>query len=185
MIQQQENCEMNFIKDSAKIPNTNCNFLDILLKPYYELPKDVSWSEPKMSSNKKLIGAKCASSCPENETVYIWSSDMSKGQKPLYTYAYSSILSYDFCPVSSNILIIYFYKEPSYYNCKNGLKICDLPLNENKMIKAICWTFSEKGRYFALGTGNDVLIWDIIEQKLLYSIPDLSPKKFIRDNYLV
>ena len=185
MIQRQENCEMNFIKDSAKIPNTNCNFLDILLKPYYELPKDVSWSEPKMSSNKNLIGAKCSSSSPENETVYIWSIDRSQGQKPLFTYTHSSILAYDFCPITSNILIIYFDKEPSYYNCKNGFKICDLPLNENKMIKAICWTFSEKGRYFALGTGNDFLIWDIIKQKLLYCFPDLSPKKFIRDNYLV
>lgn len=183
----ESNYAITFEKDEKIFPYNKCNFQDVVLKRFFELPQNVQWSEPKISRNKKLAAAKCQSNGNKNETYYIWSiNESAVADKPIYSYTHSSILTFDFSPSSTSFIIVYKGKPPVHYNAKSGHKICELQLPKGNSIKnALAWSFSPQGRFFALGTDEHFFVWDVLSSELKLSFKDTSPKKYLRNNILV
>ena len=183
-----ENYTISFEKDEKSFPYNQCQFQDIRLKRYHELPQRGTWSEPRFAMNRELIGAKFTPNNKDNETetVYIWSvDDENIGKKPLYEYTHSKILAYDFSPSSTSFVIVYKRKPPVHYNVKSGHKICDLETKNIQINSALAWCFSPQGRFFALATEDHFFVWDVLTSKLKFNFEESSPKKYIRNNILI
>ena len=179
------NCKLQ-LENDIEFPYKECKFQDIQLKKYFELPQDATWSQPRMALNRELVGAKCSLNNIEKDIVFIWSVDEDNlGNKPIYEYESSSILTFDFSPSSTSFIIVYKGKAPVHYNVKSGHKICELETKGETINTAIAWAFSPQGRFFALATENHFYVWDVLTSKLKIDFEEKSPMKYLRNNILI
>ena len=168
------NCKLQ-LENDIEFPYKECKFQDIQLKKYFELPQDATWSQPRMALNRELVGAKCSLNNIEKDIVFIWSVDEDNlGNKPIYEYESSSILTFDFSPSSTSFIIVYKGKAPVHYNVKSGHKICELETKGETINTAIAWAFSPQGRFFALATENHFYVWDVLTSMLKIDFEEKS-----------
>ena len=171
-------------------PYKECITENVLLKRHYELPANLSYSHPLISSNGQLIAVKAKSRSTQlNDYVFVWK--VSNPYKPLYSFNIPHRIScYDISPNSRSLIIVYHTHSPIHYSLESGNKIVELEqINEEgniiQDISSVCCSFSPKGKYFALTTTSTFTVWNTLKGEFIKNIFDNSPFKYLRGDLLV
>ena len=168
--------------------------LPILLKGHIELPQDLKFCYPKLSKEGKFVTAiGKAKNDNEPDWVYIWNAKRLDRKCSLKLKGMSKIQAIDFSPDENIFVIIYNDEPPTFTDYEKGTHLSQCKALNIKHKKVFSYSFSKKGKNFAIATDQYFVIYDVQTGKVINQIIDSSPIKvfrgrkiaFIDDNFKV
>ena len=166
--------------DEKVFPYANCKAQNVYLKYHEELPQDLKYEKPQLSPDEKYIGI--IGRGRDQDTLFIWfTSNLEK-----YKYKYQGqIACFDFAVNCTSFVIAYKKSPPKSYSLSSGKEIRTFESTGESEMNVISSSFSQKSRYYGLATTERFTVWDILKGKVVKTIIDNSPSKYIRKNLLV
>ena len=155
-----------------------CLYFPIILRSHDKFPKNVEWFCPRITPNGKYIGSICS-----NNSLYIWNSENGNLENSFSTK--EKMINFKFNPDNEHLILISENCNLKYLSIKKDYVLNHLE-NPNIIFNSIIsFSFSSQGRFFALCSDKGLFVWDIQNSKIHIFIDDLSPKKFLRNEYLI
>jgi WD40 repeat protein len=168
--------------------------LPILLKGHLELPQELKFCYPKLSKEGKFVTAiGKAKNDNEDDWVYIWNAKRLDKKYSLKLRGISKIQAVDFSPDENIFVIIYNGEPPTFTDYEKGTHLSQCEEINIKYNKILSYSFSKKGKNFAIATDQYFVIYEVQTGKVINKIIDSSPIKvfrgkkiaFIDDNFKV
>jgi len=155
--------------------------LPILLKGHIELPQDLKFCNPKLSKEGKFVTAiGKAKNDKEPDWVYIWNAKRLDRKYVLKLKGISKIQAVDFSPNENIFVIIYNDEPPTFTDYEKGTHLSQCKAVNKKHNKIFSYSFSKKGKHFAMATDQYFVIYDVQTGKIINQIIDDSPIKVFR-----
>jgi len=155
--------------------------LPILLKGHIELPQDLKFCCPKLSKEGKFVTAiGKAKNDNEPDWVYIWNAKRLDRKFSLKLKGISKIQAIDFSPDENIFVIIYNDVPPTFTDYDKGTHLSQCKEIDIKHNRVLSYSFSKKGKNFAIATDQYFVIYDVQSGKVINKIIDKSPIKVFR-----
>ena len=155
--------------------------LPILLKGHIELPQDLKFCCPKLSKEGKFVTAiGKAKNDNDPDWVYIWNAKRLDKKYSLKLKGISKIQAVDFSPNENIFVIIYNDEPPTFTDYEKGIHLSQCKKLNIKHNKVFSYSFSKKGKHFAIATDQYFVIYDVQSGKVINQIIDNSPIKVFR-----
>ena len=155
--------------------------LPILLKGHIELPQDLKFCCPKLSKEGKFVTAiGKAKNDNEPDWVYIWNAKRLDRKFSLKLKGISKIQAIDFSPDENIFVIIYNDVPPTFTDYDKGTHLSQCKEIDIKHNRVLSYSFSKKGKNFAIATDQYFVIYDVQSGKVINQIIDKSPIKVFR-----
>ena len=155
--------------------------LPILLKGHIELPQDLKFCCPKLSKEGKFVTAiGKAKNDNEPDWVYIWNAKRLDRKFSLKLKGISKIQAIDFSPDENIFVIIYNDVPPTFTDYDKGTHLSQCKELDIKHNRVLSYSFSKKGKNFAIATDQYFVIYDVQSGKVINQIIDKSPIKVFR-----
>ena len=168
-----------FIYDSVKK-------LPILLKGHPELPQDYKFACPKLSKEGKYLTAiGKANNEKDNDIIYIWDTKRLNRNKISEIKGLSKIFAVEFGPDENTLAIIYENVTPVFIDFKKGEEISRGQDKNISHTKIYSYSFSNKGKNFAIATDKDFVAYSIRTGKIKIKIISDSPIKIFRGDRVI
>ena len=155
--------------------------IPIVLKGHIELPQDYTFSYPKLSKEGKYLTA-IGKSKNEKEVdiVYIWNTKFLHKKSVLKLKGISKIEVVEFTSDEKIFVIVYKDKPPVFFNFEKGEEVSKCEDIKSNYTKILSYSFSNKGKNFALATDKDFVVYNIKTGKRIRQIISESPIKVYR-----
>ena len=176
-----EEYEINIETEDQTFPYSTCVVQNVFLKKHYELPQNLTFISPKQSPNEKYVGI--IGKGTNSDTLFIWSKE--NLNKPKLIIKGAPINCYEFANNELSVVIIYKTEDPVHYSLSQGKLICKFEHSSITAHRSLGSSFTAKSRYFALASEAGLIVWDVLNGKMIKSINDNSPSKFLRKNLLI
>ena len=155
--------------------------LPILLKGHIELPQDLQFCYPKLSKEGKFVTAiGKAKNDKDPDWVYIWNAKGLHRNCSLKLKGISKIQAVDFSPDENVFVIIYKDEPPTFTDYEKGTSLSQCKKVNIKHNNILSYSFSKKGKNFAMATDQYFVIYEVKTGKIINQINDDSPIKVFR-----
>jgi WD40 repeat protein len=155
--------------------------IPIILKGHIELPQDYKFTSPRLSKEGKYLTAIGKSKNEKDaDIVHIWNARYLNRNSVLKLKGISKIEVVDFTPDEKTFVIVYKDKPPIFFDFDKGEEVSkceDIKINYTKIIS---YSFSNKGKHFALATDKYFVVYNIKTGKRKRQIISDSPIKVYR-----
>ena len=168
--------------------------LPILLKGHVDLPQDYTFTSPKLSKEGKYLTAIGRSKNEKDpDILYIWNAKYLNKKRILELKGISKIEVVDFAPDENTFVIVYKDKPPVFFDFNKGEEISKCQDKSIKHTKIFAYSFSNKGKNFAIASDKDFVAYNVKTGKIKRQIISDAPIKvfrgkravFIDENYKV
>jgi len=173
--------EVNLKTNQETFKYNSVQKLPILLKGHIELPQDYKFTSPKLSKKGKYLTAIGKSNNEKDpDIVYIWNAKHLDKKSVLKLKGISKIEIVEFSPDENIFVIVYKDEPPVFFDFKKGEELSKCQNKKPEHTKIFSYSFSNKGKNFALATDKDFIAYNVKTGKIKRQIISDSPIKVFR-----
>lgn len=118
----------------------------------------------------------------ENDIIYIWNAKYLNKKRVLELKGLSKIITIDFAQDENTFAVVYLDKPPVFLYFKKGEVLSTYHDKNIKHTRIFSYSFSNKGKYFAIATDKYFVSYNVKTGKIIIKIISDSPIKVFGGN---